>query len=128
MAAAKKKTPRKKTRPRAEIEGGLAETHRGRSNRATGQDDSSMLGRGHGFGPKTSGAGRARPRRDETPEVKMPTRNYGRLAESLSSGKPGERTMESERYTRGSMVKGGYGDRSRSMETTRKPRAAPKGR
>ncbi|MGE4063486.1 MAG: hypothetical protein AB7E79_08965 [Rhodospirillaceae bacterium] len=102
---------------------GNEERTRGRSNRKTGYDDNSMLGRGHGFGPETS-RGMRRPRRDE----EMPNRNYGRIADERGSAREsrGPETshyLEDDTYTRGSMSHQGYGSRSRSMEATRGPRS-----
>ena len=105
-------------RARAEIEGGLAETPRGRSTRATGSDDNSMVGRGHGYGPKTSGAGRGKTVKPAQKKIET-SRNYARLAEGLATK---GRHMEEATYAPGSMLATGYGSRGRSMETTKKPK------
>lgn len=99
---------------------GMEESHKGRSNRATGNDDYSVLGRGHGFGPETSGAGRGGARGDRAAESapKTSKRNYGRLADE--PGKEAGESLVNDAYTRGSMTKEGYGSRSRSMESSKK--------
>jgi hypothetical protein len=98
---------------------GNEDHRRGRSNRKTGFDDNSMLGRGHGFGPESS-RGLRRPRRaDEGPL----NRNYARVADERdnreSRGPETSRYLEDDAYTRGSVPQG-FGSRSRSMEATRR--------
>src|SRR3954471_24479098 len=93
---------------------GLEDSHKGRSNRATGNDDYSVLGRGHGFGPKNSGRGRDQPVPKQNAEHREPPdRNFGRVAADRGDARP----MEDEAHPRGSVARAGYGSRSRSMET-----------
>src|SRR5688572_12694871 len=103
---------------------GHEDYRRGRSNRKTGADDTSMLGRGHGFGPESSRGLRRPRRRDE--EL---NRNYARVADERtgssreSRGPETSRYLEEDVYTRGSSGHDGFGSRSRSMEATRRPRS-----
>jgi hypothetical protein len=105
---------------------GLEDAHKGRSNRATGEDDASDLGRGHGFGPKSSGPGHdardsASSARDDAEEADA-ARDYGRLAASREGRGPETGPgLENEVYPRGSVGKQGYGRRSRAYESTKKP-------
>lgn len=101
---------------------GFDEPHAPRSNRARGQDDRSVLGRGHGFGPRSSGPGRGRrddmrfagDRPDENPRA---ARDYGRIASH-----PGRRgALRDDDYDFGSTAHEGYGSRSRSFEGRRRP-------
>jgi hypothetical protein len=100
---------------------GLEDSHKGRSNRVSGRDDHSMLGRGHGFGPHTSGRGRDNrtPPDGQGPDVEPRPRNYGRIANT----RPGDDgpLMQNESYPPGSMTHAGYGRRSRSMESSTRP-------
>jgi hypothetical protein len=103
---------------------GNEDHRRGRSNRRTGFDDNSMLGRGHGFGPEASRGIRRPERRADDPL----NRNYGRVADERmgysreSRGPETSHYLEEDIYTRGS-VTSGFGSRSRSMEATRRPRS-----
>jgi hypothetical protein len=102
---------------------GLEDAYGGRSRRRRGFDDDSMLGRGHPFGPETSGRRRddMAPRRlvrGDDHDRGLPDRDFGRLANSregrgMETGEP----LEREVYPRGSMSRQGYGSRSRSQES-----------
>lgn len=99
------------------IHDGLDEAHAPRSNRRTGRDDRSMLGRGHGFGPHSSGRGRDnRAGLDVIPGEDPPPRNYGRVAGSA----PGRPMLEEDRYPYGSVKNEGYGSRGRGREGRRR--------
>lgn len=112
---------------------GNEDYRRGRSNRRTGYDDTSMLGRGHGFGPEASRGPRRPPRRDEGPL----NRNYARLADEHqndrwretreSRGPETSHYLEDDTYARGRVGRSGYGSRSRSMEATRRRRVDKSG-
>ena len=95
----------------------MDDVHQGRSNRATGHDDYSNLGRGHGFGPKMSThgmdvfqGGRARENVEHDPR-----RDFSRNANSRQRGE-----LEQDEYPRGSSAQQGYGSRSRSYESRRR--------
>src|SRR5438105_5030947 len=100
---------------------GFDEARAPRANRKRGADDRSMLGRGHGFGPHSSGRGRDM--RTDAADRDQPDqgleRNYARVANQPGAGAP--RTLEEEQYPRGSMKNAGYGRRSRSMESRKRP-------